>query len=143
MAPPLFSFPVGDGTVLKPVSMTAPASATDRFSVQYFNDNPSLAGYDTSAHAGSILRVSGYEYWNIERVGVGTSNVSFTFNYTDPGNNQYITDPTEVHIAHWTGSPGRPGQWRKLRNNIGNGNHRCTGKQFQSKIFYIRLNESY
>ena len=110
-----FSFPVGDGTVLKPVSMTAPASATDRFSVQYFNDNPSLAGYDTSAHAGSILRVSGYEYWNIERV-VGTSNVSFTFNYTDPGNNQYITDPTEVHIAHWTGST-----WEDLGNGGSSG----------------------
>ncbi|MFT3909441.1 MAG: MopE-related protein [Ferruginibacter sp.] len=98
-----FTFPVGDGATLKPVSITAPNVVTDLFSVRYFNDNPSLAGYDTSAHAGTLLRISGYEYWDVRRE-AGTSNEDFTFSYTDPGNNQYITNPSNARIAHWTGS---------------------------------------
>ncbi len=105
-----FNFPVGNGTVLKSVSMTAPSVASDRFSARYFNNNPSLAGYDTSVHAGTLLRISGYEYWDIRRP-VGTSNVSFTFNYTNPGNGQYITNPANARIAHWTGST-----WEDLGN---------------------------
>ncbi|MEO6668146.1 MAG: MopE-related protein [Ferruginibacter sp.] len=105
-----FSFPVGDGAVLKPVSMTIPSNVNDRFTAQYFNADPDQAGYDTSAHAGSLLRVSGYEYWDVKRES-GTSNVSLTFTYTDPGSGQYITVPAQARIAHWTGST-----WEDLGN---------------------------
>lgn len=98
-----FEFPTGNGSVLGILAISAPPTVNDVFSVQYFNDNPDLAGYDTSAHAGSILRVSGYEYWQLQRL-VGTGTPSITLHYSDPGNNQYITDPTQAAIVHWNGS---------------------------------------
>jgi len=103
-----FAFPIGDGTTYKPVSITAPASATDAFRAAYIKDNPSSNGFDTSARAASLLRVSGFEYWILERVN-GASNVTPTFTYSDPGSGQYITVPAEAAIARWNGS-----QWEDL-----------------------------
>ncbi len=110
-----FEFPTGNGSVLGILAISAPPTLNDVISVQYFNDNPDLAGYDTSAHAGSILRVSGYEYWQVQRL-VGTANPSITLHYADPGNNQYITDPTQAAIVRWTGST-----WEDLGNGANTG----------------------
>ena len=89
--------------------------ATDVFSAEYLKTNPDLAGYDTSAFGGSILRVSGYEYWNVKRES-GTSNVSLTLSYTDPGSGDYITVPADARIARWTGST-----WQDLGNSASTG----------------------
>ncbi len=103
-----FVFPLGDGTTYKPVSISAPTLATDVFRAAYIKDNPSTAGFDTSLRATSLLRVSGYEYWTLERLN-GSSNITPTFTYTDPGSGQYITVPAQAAIARWNGS-----QWDDL-----------------------------
>ena len=106
-----FTFPVGTLTTLNAVAMTAPAAGSE-FSAQYFASNPSAIG-DTALRATTLERISGCEYWNVKRE-IGPSNVSLTFGFGDPcatSSPVYITNPAQVHIAHWTGS-----LWEDLGN---------------------------
>jgi hypothetical protein len=112
-----FTFPVGKTGSFNPVAMTAPAAGSS-FSAQYLQRDAKLDGYDTSLRAATLARVSGCEYWDIKRL-AGTSNVTLTFSYGDScsgSNGIYITDPTRVRIAHWTGST-----WENLGNGASAG----------------------
>ena len=107
----LFTFPVGSATTYNPVSMTAPAAGSV-FSAAYFLASPNSVG-DTSQKDPTLKRISNCEYWDVKRVN-GTSNVSLTFAFGDPCSGNpivYISDPSKIHIAHWTGST-----WEDLGN---------------------------
>ncbi len=106
-----FTFPVGS-TNFNPVSITAPGAATDVFSAQYFGSNPDADGFDTSKRAAALKRISGCEYWDVQRRN-GSSNETLTFTFGNPcaGTAFYITDPSKVRIARWTGSA-----WEDLGN---------------------------
>ena len=106
-----FTFPIGTATTYNPVAMSAPAGVTDMFSAVYFNANPHPA-YDTSSHAATVARVSGCEYWHIQRLN-GASDVKLTFTYSEPcAGPGYITNPAAVNIVHWNGS-----SWDDLGND--------------------------
>lgn len=110
-----FTFPVGGDTTLNPVTMSSPGSGTDLFSAEYLFKNPNIDGYDTSQHAGTLQRISACEYWNVQRLN-GVSNVTLTFTFGDPCRHNgpgplYITDPTKINIARWTGA-----LWQDLGN---------------------------
>jgi hypothetical protein len=100
----VFTFPVGSGALYAPVSMNAPASGSV-FSVKYIPENPDDASLDTSSRAGTLQKITGFEYWEITR-DAGTSTPTFTFAYNDPapGVANYITDPASVRIARWNGT---------------------------------------
>ncbi|WP_255157060.1 T9SS type A sorting domain-containing protein [Ferruginibacter sp. HRS2-29] len=112
-----FTFPVGAASSIDSVSISAPASVTDRFSAQYFYADPTLAGYDTAQRVTALKRVSGCEYWDVQRE-AGTSNVSLTFGYdgacTTSG--MYINNPAALRVAHWTGTT-----WEDLGNGGSSG----------------------
>ncbi|RYF84130.1 MAG: hypothetical protein EON98_09680 [Chitinophagaceae bacterium] len=73
-----FKFPVGTDIYQGAVEISNPQQATDEFTAQYFYENPTAAGFDTAQKDPSLTRVSGIEYWKIDR-NAGTSSV-YEFN---------------------------------------------------------------
>ncbi|HQX74495.1 MAG TPA: hypothetical protein PK298_16415, partial [Chitinophagaceae bacterium] len=107
-----FTFPIGTPTSLNTVAMTAPANASSKFSAQHFKANPSLAGYDTSLHDVTLQRISGGEYWDVQRLN-GTSTTTLTFSFEPPcaTGPWYISNPAAARIARWTATT-----WENLGN---------------------------
>ncbi|WP_254412918.1 T9SS type A sorting domain-containing protein [Dyadobacter diqingensis] len=96
-----FTFPIGSGTKLTPVTITAPSSVTDEFSAEYIASSPTSNGYNTSSKAGSITNVYNSGFWDVKRV-AGSSNVSVSLGYNVPAG--YITNQSKLRVAHWNGS---------------------------------------
>ncbi|HLP04717.1 MAG TPA: gliding motility-associated C-terminal domain-containing protein [Paludibacter sp.] len=99
-----FTFPVGNDGFYSPVSISAPASATDCFAARYLHVNPDDAGYARSSKDMNISQVSDKEYWVLNRV-AGTSDVQVTLGwdgartgFTLPG------DLGKVRIVRWDGA---------------------------------------
>ncbi len=113
-----FTFPVGTATVYSPVSMSAPSSGTSVFAAAYYNQNPATAGYDTASRVAAIERVSGCEYWDVQRVS-GTSNVFLTFSYGNAcSGNYYVTNPAYLNIVHWNSATNT---WENMGNTANSG----------------------
>ncbi|MEJ7627195.1 MAG: T9SS type A sorting domain-containing protein [Ferruginibacter sp.] len=100
-----FTFPTGANNSYNFVAMTAPSNVADVFSAEYIKGSPSDYGYDTTLRVASLKKISGCEFWDVKRV-KGTSNVSLTLNFAPPCTlaPNYITDPTKLRVAHWTGT---------------------------------------
>jgi hypothetical protein len=92
-----FTFPVGANLFYRPASITAPSVATDHFTAQYFNIDPSPPYTFTSKDA-SIHHIGRCEYWIIDRTG-GSSNVtvSLTWNVNSCG----VTNLSDLLVARW------------------------------------------
>ncbi|HNU13651.1 MAG TPA: CARDB domain-containing protein [Chitinophagaceae bacterium] len=98
-----FTFAVGDSLKKALLTLaTAPAQVNDAFTAQYFQVNPSAAGYDTSLHAASLTAVSGKEYWILNRDN-GTSNVKVNLQY-DSTRSQQISSIYSLRTSSWNGS---------------------------------------
>lgn len=96
-----FTFPIGSGTKLAAVEISQPSNATDEFSAEYIQSDPSLNGYDVNTKAGSISKVYEKSYWDVKRIS-GSSNVSVSLGYNVPSG--YITNQSKLRVAHWNGS---------------------------------------
>lgn len=70
-----FVFPIGKSNSYMPLSISAPASATDAFQAEYFIGTPPSGSFSTP-----FKDISNCEYWNIQRT-TGTSSVSVTLNW--------------------------------------------------------------
>lgn len=97
-----FQFPVGDSLYQAVMSISAPSLPTDAFTAQYFRINPTAAGYDTALHVSSLTRVSGREYWLLNRDN-GNSNVRVTLNYDSTRSNP-VTSLYSLRVSPWNGS---------------------------------------
>lgn len=106
-----FTFPVGSGGNYQPIVMSAPASATDEFSVKYYQGFP--PNYDGDRDS-SITHISECEYWDIHRE-VGTSNVNLTFPL-DSATCTISDSIQDLGIGHWTGS-----DWEDLGQDANTG----------------------
>jgi len=108
-----FSFPVGRGTGLFPVSISAPSNITDVFSAS-FESSTTSAGYNPESKDASLYKVSTGGYWDIKRV-TGSSAVKVILQFT----NQFgsITNLNELRVAHWNGA-----SWENLGNGGTTGN---------------------
>ncbi|WP_254412917.1 T9SS type A sorting domain-containing protein [Dyadobacter diqingensis] len=95
-----FTFPVGSGTKLFPLSISGAPGQQGGFSVEYVNADPSTKGYNISSKASSLAKVSSDGYWNIQSNGVATVTPSFGYNLPTG----YITDQSKLRVAHWNGS---------------------------------------
>lgn len=104
-----FQFPLGDSLRQAVFSISPPSLTTDAFTAQYFHINPTAAGYDTSLHVSSLTRVSGKEYWMLNRDS-GSSNVRVTLHYDSTRSNT-VTSLYSLRTSRWNGS-----QW--LNNGV-------------------------
>lgn len=107
----LFTFPTGKGTNYQPIKISAPSSATDAFTAEYFNANQAY---------GSILdtlldTLSTCEYWNLDRT-VGTSSVSITLGWN--ANSCNVDSASNMRVSYWNGS-----LWQNLGGTSITGNH--------------------
>jgi hypothetical protein len=97
-----FQFPLGDSLRQAVFSISAPSLATDAFTAQYFYINPTTAGYDTSLHVSSLTKISGKEYWMLNRDS-GSSNVRVTLHYDSTRSNT-IASLYSLRVSRWSGS---------------------------------------
>ncbi|WP_420150983.1 beta strand repeat-containing protein [Spirosoma sp.] len=78
-----FTFPIGDGTTLRPAGISAPASSA-RFQAAYFKADPGAATLPTggpfpTANRGTgVTAVSPVEYWDVN--GSASTNLTLTWN---------------------------------------------------------------
>lgn len=94
-----FTFPTGDNGVYRPIAITSVGSSTE-FEAEF---SKQLQAFGTAVESG-IVAVSGCEYWELNRVsGSGTPMVTLSWNSPDCSGT-YITDPTQLVVAHWDGA---------------------------------------
>lgn len=109
-----FTFPIGNNGKYAPISISAPANATDHFTASYTNANPNSL-YSTASLGSGLNRVSTVEYWQLDRTN-GTSNVDVTLSW-DATRSGGITNLSELRVARWNGS-----QWTNQGNTATTGN---------------------
>ncbi len=95
-----FSFAIGNDVYFKPMSISAPANATDAFVAEYFNANPHPT-YDTTLHDATITYINNCEYWTLNRT-AGTASIASTL-YWD-ANSCCISNLPNLKVTVWDGS---------------------------------------
>ncbi len=99
-----FTFPVGSGGELAPISMSAPAVNTHHFTARYI----AATTHPTYSHLSkdpTIDHLSQCEYWILDRTN-STTNVSVTLSWNTP-RSCGVTDLSQLAVARWNGS-----QWK-------------------------------
>lgn len=110
-----FSFPVGDSVRQAKLTILSPPLVTDAYTAQYFHSNPTNAGYDTTQHVSSLTRISGAEYWALNR-DAGSSNVFVSLTYDSTRSNQ-TGSIYSLRVSQWSGS-----QWQNKGSIFLSGN---------------------
>ena len=98
-----FTFPLGNGTIYRPIGMAAPAVATDHFTAQYINGN-SDGTYSHNSKDVSINNISICEYWILDRTN-GASAV--TVNLSWAANSCGVGNPATLQVCRWNGTTWR------------------------------------
>ncbi|MGB3005899.1 MAG: CARDB domain-containing protein [Chitinophagaceae bacterium] len=110
-----FSFPVGDSLRQGKLTILSPPLATDAYTAQYFHSNPTAAGYDTAQHVSNLTRISGAEYWTLNR-DAGSSNVLVSLTYDSTRSNQ-TGSIYSLRVSQWN-----PSQWQNKGSTFLSGN---------------------
>jgi hypothetical protein len=101
-----FTFPVGDNGFYRPISISAPGTATTTyfFIGQYFNTPQAFGG--PSTWDPTFWTVSACEYWTLDRNTGTTANVNVTLSWNDAvcGGPGYITNPADLRVTRWNGT---------------------------------------
>ena len=100
-----FTFPVGDSLRQAILTILSPPLVTDAYTAQYFHINPASAGYDTALHVSNLTRISGAEYWTLNR-DAGSSNVFVSLSYDSLRSNQ-TGSIYSLRVSQWNAS-----QWQ-------------------------------
>lgn len=98
-----FTFPTGDNGFYRPIGISAPTAAAHYFQAQYFN---AVQGFgNITTWDPSFERLSGCEYWTLDRNSGASSNVFVTLSWNEsacePG---YITDLPTLRVSRWNGT---------------------------------------
>ncbi len=99
-----FTFPVGDNAIGKyrPIGISAPSNGSARFRASYTGSNYSSNDIDTST---GLDRVSGCEYWILDRISSSNSvAVTLSWDTFDSGECSDVQTPTELVVARYNGS---------------------------------------
>jgi len=112
-----FTFPVGDNTYYRPISISNPGSVTDMFTAQYYFA-PTNPTYGTAYHDITISQLSDKEYWSLNRA-IGVSNVTVTLSWNLRSGT--ITSLGAMTVGGWDPALSK---WRDRGNggNTGNSN---------------------
>lgn len=108
-----FSFPLGNGSGLHLIGMSAPGGTTDSFQANILLKNPGVDGYPTTSKVGALLHIEPFLYWTLNRL-TGSSAVAVSLGWSNPCINEGITDLPSLAVSRWNGS-----QW----TNLGNGGY--------------------
>ena len=104
-----FTFPIGRNGVYRPLSITAPSSASDEFQANYYQSNSdSIHGHDDAD--ASLDYMSTNEYWTLTRE-AGTSTPKVTLSWDTLTSCVFPSPISRIHIAGWDGS-----NWDDLGN---------------------------
>ncbi|MCC7332911.1 MAG: T9SS type A sorting domain-containing protein [Flavobacteriales bacterium] len=95
-----YTFHVGKGGFYAPIKISAPSVATDYFTAEYYNADPTPL-YNTALHDVSINHLSTIEYWTLDRA--GTSNVNVTLTWDTPRSG-IIDTIANLVVARWNGT---------------------------------------
>jgi hypothetical protein len=97
-----FTFPTGDASVYRSISISAPANVTDVFTAQYFKNGQTFG--NESTYTSPLVSVSACEHWILDRtIGTSSVNVGLSWKSSDCGS-EYITDPADLRVARWNGN---------------------------------------
>lgn len=92
-----FIFPVGKGSIYRPIGIAPGGSDDEAFTAEYFRST----GPDPAAHELSIHHVSACEYWMLDHTaGTATTAVTMSWDNTSCG----VNAPLELLVARWNGS---------------------------------------
>ena len=92
-----FTFPVGKNGKYRPISISAPAFATDHFTAQYFNTSP-MGSYSDVLKDAILNHLGKCEYWLLNRTG-GTSNVNVTLSWDNSV--CMVNNPADLVVARF------------------------------------------
>jgi len=110
-----FTFPVGDATQYRPITISSPGSATDVFTAQYIRANVGPSYPQTSRDV-TLATISDKEYWMLNRVS-GASNV--TVNLSWNSNSGTIVNMGGMDVTGWSTPQSK---WKDLGNGATTGN---------------------
>lgn len=108
-----FTFPVGKGGLYRLIGISAPSTATDSYTAQYFNTS-ALGTYPNGNRDAALSHVSAAEYWMLNRT-AGTSAVNVTLSWNT--NSGGVGSLADLRVAGWNGS-----FWANLGNTTPTGN---------------------
>jgi hypothetical protein len=91
-----FSFPVGNGSVYHPCTITSMDAAANTFQAQYINSNPKIAVGNT--FTAPLSNITDIEYWDISHAS-GSSQAKITLDWSAPITGGTATD--NIRVAHW------------------------------------------
>ncbi len=91
-----FSFPVGNGSVYHPCTITPMDAAANTFQAQYINSNPKIAVGNT--FTAPLSNITDIEYWDISHAS-GSSQAKITLDWSAPITGGTATD--NIRVAHW------------------------------------------
>ncbi|MBI3139351.1 MAG: T9SS type A sorting domain-containing protein [Sphingobacteriales bacterium] len=99
-----FTFPVGNGTLYSPITITAPGEVGDIFQAEYKRASATGLGGIT---APGLTQVSNCEYWDLNEIADpgnnNTLSVTVTWFAGSGCGSSYITDYTKLTLAHFSG----------------------------------------
>ena len=101
-----FVFPLGNGTIYRPCSISAPASTTDAFTARYYGQSPRptlTPSTINDAGAKPMVLVSDMEYWDIERTS-GSSQVQVGINWANETTSGYKNSDNDLVVAYHNAS---------------------------------------
>jgi hypothetical protein len=95
-----FTFPIGNNGKYAPIGISAAnggGNTNDYFTASYFNSMPHDSGLDSAKHETTIVRISGAEYWNLNRS--GTNEVAVTLSWDSRSGD--VSSLSDLTVAHW------------------------------------------
>ena len=96
-----FTFPVGDSSLYRPISISAPANGGARFRAEYINDDPHPT-YNHLSLDVTLDHISSCEYWTLDRIAT-TNNVTVTLSWDTP-TSCGVDNLPELRVARWDGA---------------------------------------
>lgn len=108
----------------RPIDISAPGNVTDAYTAEFFVANANLVGPIVAPAAPTVVRVSGCEYWSLDRFdGSSNSDLNVTIRWESRSKcnfGSYVSNPAGIVIASSTGAPlqASSGHWNHY--SIGN-----------------------
>ncbi|RLD43300.1 MAG: hypothetical protein DRI86_10240 [Bacteroidetes bacterium] len=98
-----FIFPAGDGDKWARVGLSG-LSASETFTVEYHKSKPS----DNTTYSEPLTKVSDNEWWQIDRAGTATADVTY---YWEDSKWSGIGDFDDLRLAHWNSTSS---EWEEV-----------------------------
>ena len=98
-----FTFPVGDSSMYRPISISAPSSSSARFRATYNKENPwNYWSGGIGTRDATIDHISSKEYWILNRTNTSNS-VNVTLSWRNPESGG-VTNLSDLVVARWNGT---------------------------------------